>query len=228
MPTAPSERLRCWPRWTSSTRQIAALLLSTLGRIGGPAALQTIETAIADPALHAVGVRALCNWPDASVAGRLVEIFQSDEHPKDRDLALAALIRIAPLPDGRPDDERLALLKSVMGMCTRTEDQNSVIKRARAIYTVDTLRFVVPYLDEPAHAQHGLRNGGRAGTSPGCARREQGGVHCGLGQGARNQQRRHGARSGQSLQSRQDLGAAERAGKVVAAVSAANVFFLAA
>ncbi len=129
------------------------MLLSTLGRVGGPAALQAIEAAIADPSLHEVGVRALGNWPDASVAGRLIEIFEADEHPEHRALALAALIRIAPLPDGRPDDERLALLKKVMGMCTRTEDQNLVLKRARAIYTVDSLRFVVPYLDQPEHAE---------------------------------------------------------------------------
>jgi HEAT repeat protein len=130
-----------------------AALLPTLGRVGGPAALQTIETAIADPALHGVGLRAICLWPDASVAPRLIEIFRGDKHPEHRALALAALIRIAPLPDGRPDDERLALLKEVMGMCTRTADQNTVLKRARAIYTVDALRFVVPYLDQPVHAQ---------------------------------------------------------------------------
>jgi HEAT repeat protein len=130
-----------------------AALLSTLGRVGGPAALSTIETAMADPAQHETGLRALCNWPDASVAPRLIEVFQTDEHPKHRGLALAALIRIAPLPDGRPEAQRLELLKKVMAMCDRTEDQNLALKRARAIYTVETLRFVVPYLDQPDHAQ---------------------------------------------------------------------------
>ena len=100
-----------------------AVLLSTLGRVGGPAALRAIETAISDPALHEAGVRALCNWPDASVATRLMEMFQADEHPEHRALALASLIRIAPLPDRRPDDERLGLLKKVMGLCVRPEDQ---------------------------------------------------------------------------------------------------------
>jgi hypothetical protein len=112
-----------------------------------------VEAAIADPALHEAGLRALCNWSDASVAPRLIEIFQSDEHPDHRTLALTALVRIAPLPDKRSNDERLKLLKDVMALCTRTDDQNRVLKRASAIYTVDTLRFVVPYLDQPDHAQ---------------------------------------------------------------------------
>jgi HEAT repeat protein len=128
-------------------------LLMTLGRLGDPSARPTIEAAIADLAMHEAGVRALCNWPDASVAARLIEILQADAQPKDRDLSLAALIRIAPLPDGRNNDQRLAMLKQVMGMCTRPEDQNVLLKRASAIYTVEALRFVVPYLDQPAHAQ---------------------------------------------------------------------------
>jgi len=130
-----------------------AVLLVTLGRVGGPAALEAIEAAIADPSLHEVGLQAICVWPDASVAPRLIEIFESEKEPEDRAPVLATLIRIAPLPDGRRNEERLALLKKVLGMCTRTEDQNVLLRRAKAIYSVDALRLAVPYLDQPANAQ---------------------------------------------------------------------------
>jgi hypothetical protein len=130
-----------------------AVLLMTLGRVGGPAALEAIEAAIADPSLHEVGLQAICVWPDASVAPRLIEIFESEKHPEDRAPVLATLIRIAPLPDGRKNEERLALLKKVLGMCTRTEDQNVLLRRAKAIYSVDALRLAVSYLDQPANAQ---------------------------------------------------------------------------
>jgi HEAT repeat protein len=130
-----------------------AAALPTVGRVGGPVALTAVEVAIADPVLHEAGLRALSNWPDASVAPQLFKVLQADEHAEHRALALTTLVRIAPLSDKRSNDQRLALLKQVMGLCTEAEDQNRVIKRASAIYTVETLRFVVPYLDQPEHAQ---------------------------------------------------------------------------
>ena len=101
-----------------------AVLLVTLGRMGGAAASKTVEAAVGDPALHDAGVRSLCNWPDASVAPRLIEIFRSDSQAEFRNMALQALIRVAPLPDGRSNEARLELLKTVMGLCARGEDQD--------------------------------------------------------------------------------------------------------
>ena len=80
-------------------------LLPTLGRVGGEPILKVLETAVADadPAVHEAGMRALCNWPDASLAPRLVELTGTEKHAEHRTRALRALIRIAVLPDGRPD-----------------------------------------------------------------------------------------------------------------------------
>jgi HEAT repeat protein len=131
------------------------ILLPTLGRVGGATALPAIEAALADQdALrHEAGIRALCNWPDASVAPRLIELVQDTAQPAaQRALALSALIRVAPLPDKRPDAERLELVKQVMSMCTRDEDRQQLIRRARAIRSIETLRFLVPYLGQPAFA----------------------------------------------------------------------------
>ena len=130
-------------------------MLPTLGRVGGPQALRVVEDAIDDPSSwpHAVGLRSLCNWPDASVAPQLIELAKTDRHPSHRHMALRALIRIAPLPDGRSDQEKLELLQTAMTMCTRDADRNYVLQRARAIRIVETLRFVVRYLDQPPHAK---------------------------------------------------------------------------
>ncbi len=128
-----------------------AAILPTLGRVGGEAALPSVEAAIAsrDPAAHEAGVRALCNWPDASVAARLIELAQADGDPEHRTALLRALVRIAPLPDGRTDAERLALLQKAMALCTRDAERALVLRRAAAIRTVETLRFLLPYLDTP-------------------------------------------------------------------------------
>lgn len=133
-----------------------AAVLPALGRVGGPAALSVVKAAIAgsDPRLHEAGVRALCNWPDASVAPELIQRVQADDHPADRTAALRALIRVAPLPDGRSDAEKLELLKKALALCTRDTERNLVLQRAAAIRTLQTLQFLTPYLDQPAHAQH--------------------------------------------------------------------------
>jgi len=67
--------------------------------------------------------------------------------------ALRALIRIAPLPDGRTDVEKLSLLQKPMTMCTRSDERHLALQRASAIRTVDSLRFLVPYLDQDRYAQ---------------------------------------------------------------------------
>jgi HEAT repeat protein len=129
-------------------------LLPTLGRVGGPSALKVVDAAIADqnPDRHAAGIRALCNWPDASAAPKLQELAQNGD-ASQRLAALRALIRVAALPDKRSDAERLNLLKKTMTMATRDEERKLVITRARAVRTVESLRFAVPYLNQPGFAQ---------------------------------------------------------------------------
>lgn len=126
-------------------------LLSTLGRVGGEGARARIEDAISqqDPHVHAIGVKALCNWPNAGVASRLMELTSQDEHAEHRIAVLRALIRVAPLADGRSDEERLDLLKQCLPLCTYDEERLLVLNRARAIRSVETLRFVLEYVDQP-------------------------------------------------------------------------------
>lgn len=144
--------LRVWQKRSAAEREA---LLPTLGRVGGDAALRVIDAYIAadEPEQHRAGIRALCNWPDASVAPRLIELARADQHPSHRIAALRALIRVAPLRDRRPPAARLALLQTAMTMASRDEERRLVLKRASAIRDVATLRFVVPFLDQPAYAQ---------------------------------------------------------------------------
>ncbi|HEV3025366.1 MAG TPA: HEAT repeat domain-containing protein [Pirellulales bacterium] len=130
-------------------------MLPALGRVGGAAALAVIEAAIASPDadLHATGIRALCNWPDAAIAPRLIELVHDDQHPEHGTLALGALIRVAPLPDERSPQARLELLMQVLALCTNDAQRNQVLNRAQAVRTVETLRFLMPYVDQPDFAQ---------------------------------------------------------------------------
>ncbi len=128
-------------------------LLSALGRVGGAAALDLIIAALSDSRKHAEGLRAICNWPDASVAEKLIELVQTDRHPGHATTALRALIRVAPLADDRTDSERLELLKSAMEMCDRDTERIFVLDRCRTIRTLDSLNYVLSYVNQPNFAE---------------------------------------------------------------------------
>ncbi|MEQ1903641.1 MAG: HEAT repeat domain-containing protein [Pirellulaceae bacterium] len=126
-------------------------LLSTLGRVGGAGALTMIEGKIASANAreHEIGIRALCNWPDATIADRLLELIKSEKRPELGAVLLSALIRVAPLPDRRTPEDRLALLQTAMKLCTKDSERNLVLKRAPAIRSVETLRWVLTFFDKP-------------------------------------------------------------------------------
>ncbi len=137
----------------SPEKQLA--LYPALGRVGGPQVLHMVQKAIADshPPLHDAGIRALCNWADSSVADRLLELAKSAKEPDERTRVLQAFIRVAALKDKRSDRERLDMLKLGMTLATTDDERNAVVRRCRAVRTVESLRYLVPYLERPAFAQ---------------------------------------------------------------------------
>jgi HEAT repeat protein len=143
-------------------------LFPALGHIGGSPALKVIEAALADsdPVRRLLALQALCNWPDGSVAPQLVELvrgiddsLRNDDSPRKLDpsgvrkMLVDALIRVAPLPDKRPNKLRLAMLEKAMELSSSHEQRAMVLKRAPAILSLDTLHFVVPYMDQPEFTQ---------------------------------------------------------------------------
>ncbi len=133
-------------------------LLPAVGRIGGPSAKERVEMALRAYEFHSndAGVKALCNWPDGTVAPMLLDYASANPNSvfaPEHKLIVDSLIRIAPLPDGRSDAERLAMLKKAMELCSTDAQRTTVIKRARAIRSLDTFRFVAPYMDQPQFAQ---------------------------------------------------------------------------
>jgi len=130
-------------------------MLSTLGRVGGPEALKIVQAAVVHRSntIHQAGLRGLFNWPDASVAPQLIHRVKKDKHASHRLAALRALIRIAPLPDGRTNAEKLELLKQCMQMSTRDTERAMILKRAAAVRIPETLRYVLDYIDDPKFSE---------------------------------------------------------------------------
>ncbi len=131
-------------------------LLPVLARVGGAEVLALVDALAADPdpAVRKRGLEALARWPDAAVTDRLLKLLEQGRDEQERNLAIGALIRIAPIPDnGLADADKLALLASTIPLCPSDADRRRVLERAAAIRTVETLRFVRPYLDEEPLAE---------------------------------------------------------------------------
>ena len=149
-----------------------AALLPLAGRIGGPAVRQAVQAALEspDPLLYEAGLRAICNWPDASVADQLLKLSQAEKSAEHRLWALRAFVRVAALPSEKPDAEKLAMLEQAMQLAGapggapstlgpgREEVRCLILQRAAAVRTLQTLRFVAPYLDQPGLAQSACKS----------------------------------------------------------------------
>jgi HEAT repeat protein len=143
-------------RFRSATDAEREALLPALARVGGTGALEIVNGLVADTdaGRRRLGLKALSLWPDAAVAGRLLDLLGRTDDQAERQVLVDGLIRIAPRPDNGLDDAgRLDLLRKTMELCRRDEDRARVLERANAIRVIETLRFVVPYLDDPGLAQ---------------------------------------------------------------------------
>ena len=131
------------------------VLLPLLGHIGGKEARLVVQDSLdsKDPAIHEAGVRAISNWPDAGVSDQLLSLAETAALPTHRQWALHAFVRVVSLPGGATSAEKLAKLKQAMQLSKSGDEQSWVIQRAGAIRAVETLRFVAPYMDQPALAE---------------------------------------------------------------------------
>lgn len=129
-----------------------ATLLPLLGRLGGEKSLEVVAAAMEsdDSNLQNAGVRALCNWPDATVADRLWDLAKTAQDRAYRTRALRAYIRVVSLKSDRPEAETLALLQNAFQLADTDSERRLVLQRVSTVRTIETLRWVVPYLEDPA------------------------------------------------------------------------------
>lgn len=135
----------------SSGKAPKADLLPLLGRLGGPQALQLMKEALAagSPEMVEAGVAGLCNWPDRSASDDLLKLAQEAKEPNHRLLALQAAIRVNALPSTPPNhQEKLAAFKTAMKLATRNEERQKVLEGIGFARILDTLHYVLPYLDD--------------------------------------------------------------------------------
>ena len=135
--------------------QNGAQIMLLLGRIGGDAALATIEKALnsGDAQANALAVRALCNWPNAVVWQKLLAAAQDKAYPEQIKIqALRSFIRVVSLPDEQDGidmsgKDKLANLKKAFELATRDDERNLVLERVGAVREPESVEFALQFVD---------------------------------------------------------------------------------
>ena len=129
------------------------VLLRALGRAGGPQALQAVRAATknADAAVQDEAVRVLSNWSDAAAAPVLLALAKTGAKESHRILALRGYVRLA--GEQPTDSARLTMLTEAMGLAQQPDEKKLVLGALGNVQTVESLRLVMPCLDEAAVAE---------------------------------------------------------------------------
>jgi HEAT repeat protein len=123
-------------------------LLPALGRLGGEEALPVVQDAIQSRSadLREAGIRALTNWPDASVADQLWEIASNDQNRSHRIWALRAFARVLPQQAREQPDQVAAQLQAAMEAAGREEDKRLILSRLPAVRSEQALNLAMSCL----------------------------------------------------------------------------------
>ncbi len=95
-------------------------------------------------------VRALADWPDASVAADLLEVAKGTDNLAHHVLALRGCLRVLGLPGERTAEARLALLADAMKAARRPEEKKEVLGAMGNVPSPEALKAVEPFLADEA------------------------------------------------------------------------------
>ena len=132
------------------------LLMPILGRIGGSASKKFVGEQLNNLALRDAAFRALCAWPDASVADELYQIASSPDDPRGNE-ATKAYLRVITLRADRSPKDSLALFQKGMEIAESLDDKKFLLTRVETARSMEVFDFVVPYLDDADLVQEACR-----------------------------------------------------------------------
>ena len=129
-------------------------LLTMIGRIGGPQALEAVKK-YRGGKFDNDAIRALCNWPNAVVADELLAIAEdSQASESNRVAAVRAFGRVISLPDDQigiriSGGDKIAKLDKGIKVAHRLEDKRFILSRLDAIRIREAAELAIKYLDDP-------------------------------------------------------------------------------
>jgi HEAT repeat protein len=125
-------------------------LLRSLRTAGGPKALQTIQTAMADDdaQVRDTAFHILCDWPTPDALPRIIDLATAPPKNTIKILALRGLVRLVPQSD-MLDAKKVDTLKKAMALADRDEERRLVLSALGNVPSADALVLVASRLDNP-------------------------------------------------------------------------------
>ena len=126
-------------------------IVRTLGRIGGPSCLGSVQKALGDPdaGVKDAAVRALSEWPSVEVLPQLLELAKSTDSTTHHVLALRGAVRLLDQPGPkRSPEQSLALYRDVWAMARRADEKKMAMGAVAKIYHVEALDLVQAALND--------------------------------------------------------------------------------
>jgi len=131
---------------------IKGLILDLGAEMGDSVALELEKKALAsrNGELYGRALRALARWPNPSAAEVLLAEATGAARENDRIVALRGYIRLAGLEKVRiPAARRLEMLRKAIPLAKRTQEKKQIITALQYAMSLDALRMLVDYMDQP-------------------------------------------------------------------------------
>ncbi len=132
------------------SRSARTSLITVLGKIGAPASLPILRTALKDQdqEIRLAGIRALAEWPTSEPYADLWAVAQSAKEPGHRILALRGSVRLIGLDSNGTADETVRKYREAMAIAPNAAERKSLLSAVGDARSVAALRMAASYLDD--------------------------------------------------------------------------------
>ncbi len=123
-------------------------LLRVLGHVGGDAAFQAVQKAVADERedVRDAAFRALGDWPDGSIAERVLELAVQTPALQLHVLGMRAFARLVALDKHRPPADALRMYAAGLKAVRRPDETKLMLSKAGEVKDVAALALLEVYL----------------------------------------------------------------------------------
>jgi HEAT repeat protein len=128
-------------------------MLKMASMAGTPGAAANVDAALAsgNADLYDVALRNLADWPNESVASRLLELAKSSSTETQRILAMRGFLRIAGMKEASLSvGQRAAMLKAAADVAERAEEKKQIIAALRGQHTPISLEALLVFAADDA------------------------------------------------------------------------------
>ena len=137
---------------SAKTPGVKSSLVEVLGQVAAPQALPTIVSALkeSDREVTRAALLALSDWPTPAPMPDLLAVAKTGSNPVNQVLALRGYIKLAAIPNARPNAETARLLTEAMSLAKQPEEKKAILAVLPGCPSPEALALAEASLNDPA------------------------------------------------------------------------------